>query len=170
MKTVNLFLLFMMISIHIFSQGFSNKQGGHCFTMDIPDYMTKTYALNDASSLQYQNTSKEAYVIVIDDDKDHLESLGMKFINSKDFLENFVNDYKKDSKKRKLTTITEFDFNGNSHAQVELTWKEDDTDFYMLITVVETKTHFYKILCWTVNDNLDKLKDDYLNISKSVKD
>lgn len=170
MKTVIFFLLSLMISINVFSQGFSIKQGGHCFTMDIPDYMTKTFELNETSSLQYQNTSKEAYVIVIDDAKDNLESLGIKFINSKDFLENFVTDYKKDSRKRKLSTITEFDFNGNGHAQVELTWKDDNADFYMLITVVETKTHFYKVMCWTINDNVVKLKDDYLKISKSLKD
>jgi len=170
MKRVRFLLLSMVISINLFSQGFSMKQGGHCFSMSIPDYMIKTFELNDAASLQYQNTSKEAYVIVIDDAKDHLESVGMKFEKAKSFLETFVEDYNKEAKNRNLSKISEFDLNGNAHAQAELTWREEELDFYMLITVVETKTHFYKIMCWTLNENVKTLKDDFLKISKSLKD
>lgn len=170
MKTVFFQISLLFIPFQLFSQGYTNKQGGHCFTMEIPDYMTKTYDLNDAASLQYQNTTKEAYVIVIEDPKDHLESLGMKFVNSKDFLDNFTKDYKNECEDKKLSSVTEFTSNGNGHAQVLLTWKEDADLYYMIITAVETKTHFYKILCWTINDHFDLLKEDYLRISKSIKD
>lgn len=109
-------------------------------------------------------------MIVIEDNKDHLESLGMKFIDSKDFLEDFINNYKKGALNRKTNDILQFETNGNGHAQVELFWNEDNMDFYMLITAVETRTHFYKIMCWTTSDFSDKLKEDYLTISRSLKD
>lgn len=170
MRSLLLFSIAILISTAVSSQGFSGKQGGHCYTLDIPDYMVKTYGLNDNATLQYQNTSKEAYTIVIVDTKDELEYLGLKFVDSRDFLDGFMADYMKDAKNRSQSSVTEFKSNNNSHSQVELRWEKDDLKFYMLITVVETKTHFYKILCWTTLENVEKLKNDYLTISKSLKD
>ncbi|HEX2934498.1 MAG TPA: hypothetical protein VHO72_04025 [Bacteroidales bacterium] len=138
--------------------------------MDIPDYLTKTFSLNDAASLQYQNVSKEAYVIAIEDNKDELESLGMKFVSAKDFLMYFLKDFHKGATNRKESSVAEFEANKNKHAQVELTWTNDSTDFYMLITSVETPNHFYKILCWTIAENKEMLKNDFVRISKSLKD
>ena len=170
MKKIIVLLLFLHFTVYSFSQSFSTKEGGHSYTLDIPDYMTKTFHLNDVATLQYQNTSKEAYVIVIEDAKVHLQSVGMKFVDAKDFLDYFISDYKSGADKRNVGDITEFKSNNNGHAQVELTWYEDDLDFYMLITAVETDTYFYKIMCWTSLGYVDKLKDDYLRISRSLKD
>jgi hypothetical protein len=170
MKKLTLTLVVLLLSIHVFSQDFSTKQGGHCYTLEIPGYMTKSFVLNDVATLQYQNTTKEAYVIVIEDAKDHMESVGMKFVDSEDFLDYFMSDYKIEAENRKVSDIREFESNENEHAQVELTWYEDDTDLYMLITTVETDTHFYKIMCWTTGTNIDLLKNDFWKISKSLKD
>lgn len=160
----------VLISLNAFSQGFSSKQGGNCYTLDIPEYMTRTYDLNEVATLQYQNTFKEAYVIVIEDSKDELEKAGIKFITAKEFLENFAKDYLVDAKKRKAGPITEFTANGNDHAYMEFTWESDDTDLFMLVTGVETENHFYKIMCWTIKENVDMLKNDFLTISRSLKD
>ncbi len=169
MKVLSI-LAMLVISTGIFAQKFESKQGGNCFTMDIPDYLTKTFSLNDAASLQYQNISKEAYVIAIEDNKEELESLGMKFVSAKDFLTYFLKDFHKDANNRKESSISEFESNKNQHAQVELTWTDENADFYMLITSVETANHFYKILCWTVAENKETLKNDFVRISKSLKD
>ncbi|MEN3324702.1 hypothetical protein VP395_13250 [Mariniflexile soesokkakense] len=115
-------------------------------------------------------TLKEAYTIVIEDSKDELNSLGMIFVNPKEFLENFTNDYLIDSKNRIISKIIEFKSNENDHAQAEITWTEEDGDFYMLVTTVETKKYFYKILCWTLLENKADLKSDFLTISKSIQD
>lgn len=169
MKVLIIFAM-LVISTGIFGQKFENKQGGNCFMMDIPDYLTKTFNLNDAASLQYQNVSKEAYVIVIEDDKEQLESLGMKFVSAKDFLNHFMKDFHKDATNRKESAVSEFESNKNQHAQTELTWLDDSVNFYMLVTCVQTSNHFYKILCWTVAENKEILKPDFVRISKSLKD
>ena len=90
------------------AQDFSARKGGNCFTMDIPDYLTRTFELNDDASLQYQNTSRVAFVIVIEDDKAQLESLGIKFVNAKDFLEILPMISKKISRARKQINPKEF--------------------------------------------------------------
>jgi hypothetical protein len=132
--------------------------------------LLKTYELNDVATLQYMNTLKEAYVIVIDDEKNHLESLGMHFSGPSEFLKFFVDDYMVGAKKRKVGAVTEFESNGNKHAQLDLSWQDEKIGFHMIITVVETKTHFYKILCWSDHKNKDSLRNDFLTTAKSLKD
>ena len=163
-------LVSALMSFTSMAQEFSARKGGNCFTMDIPDYFTRTFELNDNASLQYRNTSRVAFVIVIEDDKSQLESLGIKFVNAKDFLESFSNDFKKDFPGRKQGNPKEFTNNGNNHAQVEFYWTEESSDFYMLITGVETPEHFYKIMCWTTLENKPKINDDFLRISKSLRE
>ena len=149
---------------------FTSKTGGHCFTMNVADYMVKAYDLNDVALLQYQSAIKDAYLVVIEDAKDHLESLGMKFNNPTDFLNSFTEDYMKDAKGRKLGFVTTSEANGNKHAQIELTWKDKEGDYYMLITATETNGHFYKSLCWTALKNKESLKSDFDTMAKSIKD
>lgn len=171
MKRILSLSILILISTSILAQSKLNSQkGGNCYSLGIPAYMTRTYDLNDVATLQYQNTSKEAYVIVIEDSKDELASLGMKFIDAADFLANFTDDYLIAANDRSISKITNFKENKNDHAQLELTWESDGNNFYMLITVAETETHFYKLLCWTIAENVDVLKQDYLAVARSLKD
>lgn len=169
MKLFYATIFLTIFTTYSFSQNFSTKKGGNCYTLDLPSYMVRTFDLNDVASLQYKNTPKEAYTIVIEDDKEELTSLAMIFQNPNEFLENFIKDYRT-SENRTFSEIVEFESNGYPHAQVEMTWNDEDGDFYMLATSVETKGHFYNILCWTLLENKDLLKKDYLTISKSLKE
>jgi hypothetical protein len=40
----------------------------------------------------------------------------------------------------------------------------------MLITVVESKMHYYKIMSWTLGKFKSNFKNDYAAIAKSLKD
>lgn len=170
MKRLSIIILFVSTLSGYCQTKFTERIGGHVFKMNLPDYMVKTYELNDVASIQYQNTTKEAYIIVIDDAKDQLESLGIKFTDSQNFLDEFIKDYKVENEKRALKNAIQFKANGNDCSQVELYWTEEETDFFMLITAVESKTHFYKILNWTILDNAKLLRKDFQTISKSLKD
>lgn len=162
--------LILLTNYTSLSQKWTTQKGGHCYTMEIPDYLVRAFDLNDVASLQYKNESKEAYVIVIEDDKEHLQSLGMKFVDPEDFLEHFLRDYKNEESGREFSKVINFTANGNEHSQVEMSWDQDDLGFFMLVTAVETKNHYYKILCWTLKQNATILKDDFKKIAKSLKD
>ena len=150
------------------AQSFTSQKGGVCYTLDIPDYMAKTFELNDVASLQYMNTQKEAYVIVIDDDKDQLEELGIKFSNVTEFFDNFTTDYMAGAEGRTMSETVTFNNNGNDHAQTELKWTSDGINYFMLITTIETAGHYYKLLCWTVEENKDNLLVDFKRIASSL--
>jgi hypothetical protein len=158
------------MTLNVIASPFRPEKGGNCYTIEIPEYMTRTYQLNDVATLQYQNVAKEAYTIVIDDSKDQLHNLGVKFIDSKDFLDNFTATYMEGAENRKISETTKFESNNNKHAQCEMSWSNEGIDFFMLITVVETNNNYYKILSWTIQDNKSTLYDDFVKISKSLQD
>ena len=164
------FFGFFFVLMYSQAQIFATKTGGHCFNMQIPNYLTKTYDLNDVATLQYKNALKEAYVIVIDDSKDELEKGGTVFIDAKDFLQYFTSEYLILKEGLTKSEIVEFTSNDNGHAQMEATWKSDNGEIYMILTSVETKEHFYKILCWTLLEFKDTFREDYLKIAKSLVD
>ncbi len=170
MKFINILALLVLLAVSTTVAQFSSQKGGHCYTVDIPDYMASTFELNDVATLQYQNVNKEAYTIVIEDNKTQLENLGVKFINPADFLKQFVDSYMLDAVERSVSEITEFVANNNKHAQQELYWTLEDSKFFMIITVVETKTHFYKILSWSLEANKSTQYNDFIKISKSLTD
>ena len=103
----NLFvLLASFICINLYAQAsLSEKKAGHVYYLSIPDYMLKTYDLNDVATLQYKNAAKEAYTIVIEDSKEQLEALGIKYTDAEDFLNSFLGDYNKEVKNRKVTSV-----------------------------------------------------------------
>lgn len=171
MKRLFLLCICLLVAGGAFSQTkFVSQKAGHVYTMAIPDYMVKTYDLNDVATLQYMNEAKEAYVVVIDDEKEQLESLGVKFSNASEFLDFFTKDYNLEAAKRKLGKTKTFSENGVQFAQTEMEWEEEGSGYYMLITAVETKTHYYKVLCWTTTGYKKALRNDYQAIAKSIKD
>jgi hypothetical protein len=169
MKRIILASIFSLVITQAFSQ-VTQQKGGHCYTLDIPDYMVKTFELNDVASSQFMNSGKEAYAIVIEDSKELLQSRGLKFVNAKDFLESFLKSYNKDAEQRTESKITESIANGNNIAQAEVTWKDEKATYFMITTAVESKTHFYKVMTWTTGANKGLLKADLLAISRSLKD
>jgi hypothetical protein len=170
MRVLLLISAFILLTSALNSTPFTSQKGGHCYTIDIPDYMVSTYNLNDVASIQYENAAKEAYTIVIEDSKAQLESIGIKFMNPKEFLMQFTSGYLLEAVDRKLGSVSEFVSNGYNHSQTEMSWDQDGILFFMVITAVETNTHFYKILSWSIVENKQSLYEDFIKISKSLKD
>ena len=170
MKKTQLLLLLILFAFNSFGQNFSTKKGGHIYQLDIPDYFTRCFDLNDVATMEYKNIVKETYLVVIDEEKEEINSVGMQFVSSTDFLKYFVKDYFLDAKNRHVSETKEFKNNENSFSQVEFSFSNEDGEYFMLITAVETKTHFYKILIWTLLGNKDQYIEDFGKIAGSLKD
>jgi hypothetical protein len=181
MKIKNCLLLLQLLFLtfqtsKIFSQTkFIERQAGHIIYLTLPDYMMKTSSLNDVASMQYMNAVKEAYVVVIEDSKQDLEAEGTTYRNIKAFHDVVIETLKEEDKKAKETSVSQFDYNGNHFYQSDLsTILRDDNDKEIkvtyLVTYVESKTHFYQILCWSTTKNYKDLVADFKQIAKSIRD
>lgn len=175
MKKLILLAYLSGISLCFSQTKFSEQKAGHIFFVSVPEYMVKTISLNDAATAQYMNASKNAYLIVIADSKEDLELSGQKFVSPKDFHDTNIAPLKAPENSPVETEGVEFVLNGNKYFQSELsvTLKEDDgskMNISYLVTYVETKTHFYQILCWSLTPDFKNLQADFKKIASSLKD
>lgn len=154
---------------------FTEQKAGHLYYVSVPDYMTKSVTLNDAATMQYINSAKNAYLIVIDDSKEELEMKGIKFASLKDFHDDNIKLLKAEENSPVESKPTEFVVNGNKFYQSELNvnFKEADNlevKITYLITYVETKGYYYQILCWSLSSEYKNLVADFKKIAASIKD
>ncbi|MFN3850861.1 MAG: hypothetical protein ACK4NY_15615 [Spirosomataceae bacterium] len=174
-KHLTLLLVLIGISTSFAQTKFSEKKAGHIFYIAVPDYMVKTVSLNDAASAQYMNSGKNAYLIVIADSKEDLELSGQKFVSPKDFHDSNIASLKTPENSPVESEGISFEANGNKFFQSELKAalpQEDGSklDISYLVTYVESKTHYYQILCWTLTPNFSTLLPDFKKIASSLKD
>ena len=59
---------------------------------------------------------------------------------------------------------------GKNAVQFELSGTTNSISITYLITVVEGKNNVYQILCWTYTNNMDNVREDFINISNTFKE
>lgn len=154
---------------------FTEQKAGHVYYIKVPDYMTKTIKLNDVASMQYINSVKNAFMVVIDDSKEELSMKGIKFANLKDFHDVNIKHLRSDENKSIESEPVVFDLKGNRFYQTELQvdFRESDDEqvkITYLITYVETKNYYYQILCWSLSSEFKQLLPDFKKLAASIKD
>lgn len=175
-KGVLIALLSITTIVSAYSQTkFTEQKAGHIYHVSVPDYMTKTVTLNDVATMQYINSAKNAYLVIIDDSKEELEMKGIKFASLKDFHDDNIKHLRTEENESVETKATEFEANGNKFYQTELgvNFKEADNvevKITYLITYVETKSYYYQILCWSLSSEYKNLYADFKKIAASIKD
>lgn len=175
-KWVLMTLLLNITMVRAYSQTkFTEQKAGHVYHVAVPDYMTKTVTLNDVATMQYINSAKNAYLVIIDDSKENLEMKGIKFVSLKDFHDDNIKHLKAEENDPVESDAVEFEANGNKFYQTELNvnFKEKDNlevKITYLITYVETKEHYYQILCWSLTPEYKNLLADFKKIAASIRD
>lgn len=149
-------------------KGFSTKKLGNIIFVDVPDYMTKTFGLNDIAKVQYANSEKEAYTIIIEEDKDDIKTAGGSFENSQDYYNYFIKNFGIDSVEVLSEAPTK---SGKLNAyQAQIAGHIDNLDLFYLVTIIESPTHYYNIISWTMAENKNQLIDDFKRIVSSLKE
>lgn len=150
---------------------FNQQKAGNIFSIDIPDYMSRTVGLNDVATVQYKNSVKDIYTIVIEDSKEELAIADIVYSSLKEFQEEFEKDFIKQEEKRTSTAPLFTTKEGINYVEYDVTYYDEELkiEVYYLVGIVETKSHFYKILSWTNVANKDKFKVDFQKILYSLK-
>ncbi len=123
------------------------QEGGTRVQMDIPDFLERTWELNDEAVLQYQNTEKELYAVIIADEKEKLENLGAKFGSLDNFNRYALSDFVIDA--TQVGSPYSFSISKKKAIQTEVRKEVEDIQLFFLFTTVESPSYFYKILVWT---------------------
>lgn len=157
-----------------FSYGQTMKQltVGHPITISLPDYMNRTMGLNESAAIQFKSVVKDVYGYVIEDNKEELKLVEMNFGSINEFYDDFIKGFvegEEKVKQSKPVSQKKGDINF-IEADVSFYSKEAETEIYYLIGIVETKTSYYKVLCYCSLENKAKFKADFQKILYSLKD
>jgi hypothetical protein len=133
--------------------------------------MNRTTDLNDDACFQFQSEVKDVYGYVIEDNKEELKIAQLNFSSVKEFYDQFIKSFVEGEEKVKQSTPIERKGAINFiEADVSFYSKEAKTEIYYFIGIVETKTAYYKVLCYCSLENKDKFKADFQKILYSLKD
>ena len=151
---------------------FNTVKTGHTVSFSIPEYMSRTTGINDASFLQFKSIPKDVYTFMIEDSKEELSIAEMKFTSVMDFYEYFIKDFLISEKKRKISAPVSLTKDGVNYIQSELTYYDKDSKFeiYYNITIAETAGYFYQILSFTSEENSNNVKADLTALGSSLKE
>lgn len=168
----NLFFLFsiLLISSCKHNAVFTDVKANNRYTIAIPDYLLPCTDLDKGASLQYQNTEKDVYLVVLDEKKKTMASYDLNYtvdtyfnaIASQGFIESIKNG--------KVSIPGRETINGNKALIAEITGMIDQTNVVYKMAVIETPVAFYQILVWCRAENKDKYEGDMLQIIESFKE
>lgn len=151
------------------------------YSMELPDYLTEGYDLNKEASLQYQNTSKEVYVIVIDESKSDFVEMYRDILDDYDEDKSACANYAEaqmESIEGNMESVTSKTgprtdkINGMDAMVYDLTGTQSDIVDGMGFTVafVEGKETLYMIMTWTYEKDKDKYQADMDKMIASFKE
>ncbi|HVA98001.1 MAG TPA: hypothetical protein VNG53_03825 [Bacteroidia bacterium] len=140
------------------------------YSLQIPEYLSATADLVPHASLQYDNTEKEVYLVVIAESKKDMENYNLDY-DLKTYYQNIVQQPFADSvQKEKITSPIIKQLNGAKIMETTLTGKVHGGLVSYKLAVVETATSFYQILTWTAANKLPKYGKDLQHIIDSFQE
>jgi hypothetical protein len=148
------------------------------YSVKLPDYMKKAESLNDEASLQFQNTFKETYIIVIDEPKEEFittfieldqydSSLSAvenyKLIQMKNLEEAMTRNFVSEPKKLKIHGLDaiQVQMDGNIEAV--------PNEIAYFLTFIEGRDKLYMMMAWTLRERKEKYSNTFESISKSFR-
>ena len=151
---------------------------GH-YQMDVPDYMTESNELNSDASLQYENTSKETYVVVINEDKELLIELFNEidgWDNDATPLENYA-ALQSEGMEMSLDLSDQSGpndkkINGMPAKTYEYTGYAPDIPYeiFYYIAYIEGGRELYMVSAWCLAEDKDSYKDTFVKMVDTFKE
>ena len=145
------------------------------YMLEVPKYMERM-ELNDQASLQYGSRFKDAYTVVISEDKKdfigYFREIGM-YNENLSILKNYtaaqVNYFRETMKASKIEQHDLKQINGYNAHQFRIEHNVNHYKMAYLIAYIETEGDLFMIMNWTPLDKFDQLENTFSTINSSFK-
>lgn len=131
----------------------------------VPEGWEETDELNDVAIIQAANLAEDQYVIVIDDSKEDFADASLETF-SEITAETFL-DILDDPTLGEPVTLT---INGNPALQQQVEGSIENTNVVYLQTNIETPTHFYQVLTWSLKSRFEDNRDIFEGVTESFQE
>ena len=147
------------------------------YSLELPNFLSKTDSLNPNASLQYQNIDKEFFVIVIEEDK---KEFTRKIVENNaeevyppnlkgytDIINHSIGETITISAK---TEIEDLEVNGLPAKTFAIQGQtQDKIAVYYTFTIIKGKDNYYQIAQWTAKNQRTLFEKQMIEIAKSFK-
>jgi hypothetical protein len=145
------------------------------YSIEVPDFMKKTTALNQGASLQLHNETKEFFTVVIDEPQDEFNEMMMVLENQYDAsitgYSNLISDnLKLMVEENKFSELKEIEIDSKKAKLFTIEGKVDEHDVVYHLGFIEGKKHYYQIVSWTSSKQKEANLKNMENIVLSFKE
>lgn len=138
------------------------------YSLKLPDFLSETQTLNSEASLQYQNALREFYVIVLDEPKAQFPN--QEAINLEEYKNIVLENMKLNLSEPTISSIEDTIINGLKAKIFSISDNTQNIEIYYQFAYIESKSNFYQIMTWTLENRKDKFSDDMDKIIASFKE
>lgn len=149
---------------------FTEVKVNNRYSLLIPDYMQACTDLHKDASLQYQNTDKDIYALVIDEKKKTMQDYSLDYDIDTYFNNIASQGFSENIKDGKVSIPGRQEINGHKALIAEITGKIEENEVYYKLGLIETPYEFYQILVWTRAQNKEELQGDITKMIESFKE
>jgi hypothetical protein len=128
------------------------------YSIELPDYMTKADSLHEEASLQYDNTLRELYIIVIDENREDYDKLAESglYEGYNPGLGGYAALLSKQTAtavgQKTIPALADKKINGLSAKTFSLSGKVNNISAYWKVAYIQGKNRYYQIVAWTLAD------------------
>lgn len=173
-KIISILVLSLLLGSCKSNNKTETVQADNQYTLDLPSFLSKTDQLNKNASLQYQNTNKEFYVVVIKESKagfkEAMDKDNMGDANLKNYSNFLTEDLKAAIPVTVLSPFEEKNINGLNARTISLSAPVNNNDFYWKFAFIEGNSTFYQVITWTLKDQKEKYDGQMEAILQSFKE
>lgn len=149
---------------------FTEVKVNNSYSIAIADYLQPCTDLHKDASLQYQNTEKEVYAIVIDEKKMTIQDYNLDY-DIDTYFKNIVSQgFVENIKDGKVSIPGRQEISGNKALLADVTGRIEQNEVYYKLALIESPFEFYQILIWTKGENKDKIEGDMIKMIESFKE
>ncbi|MEC5157728.1 hypothetical protein [Chryseobacterium sp. MP_3.2] len=175
----NFILIALFFSATFSAQQMTEYGFGVPYTISYPAGYMKTYDLNDYAASQFTNAVHGKHSVIIDVEKDNLTFAKVNFVNIKEagqYYTDMINGGLIEDQYFKNSKVKEILINGLQAAEVSIEGtmqdeedKEISVQLFYLLTLVESKDHYFQILSWCNLKDKNKNLEEFRKISQTFK-
>lgn len=136
------------------------------YSLTVPSSLKERSDLNDDASLQYGNSQKELYIIVIDETKhevyEALKEYELSSYYSKDihgFTQLMLDGFELETPSMRKSEVLFFTINRLPAKLITIKATVDNIDAFYSVAYIEGENRYYQITSWTLSENEYKHKD-----------
>lgn len=131
------------------------------YSVEVPIFMTKSEILHREATLQFQDISRELYLVVIDEPQDEFNALAeMEEISGKHYTSNLdgyttllIDNLQSNIIECKIFNLKDVNINGLSAKQFQITGIVDGIEVFYQLACIQGDRKYYQVVSWTILKN-----------------